>query len=50
VDIDLDTLNIDPHKVEKRISSDVVAIQVINHGGVRVDSALINKIAQKKKN
>lgn len=48
-DIDLDTLNIDPVKIENILTPEVIAIQVINHGGLRVESEYINKIAKEKK-
>jgi hypothetical protein len=44
VDIDLETLNINPQNIENAILQDVIAIQVINHGGIRVEGEQFLKI------
>ncbi|MFA5080835.1 MAG: aminotransferase class I/II-fold pyridoxal phosphate-dependent enzyme, partial [Candidatus Paceibacterota bacterium] len=49
VDVERDTLNIDPSKIEGRISRRTKAIITVDHGGQPVDYDEIRKIARKHK-
>lgn len=49
VDVERDTLNIDPSKIEERISRRTKAIITVDHGGQPVDYDEIRKIARKHK-
>lgn len=47
VDIEPDTFNLDPDKIEKAITSKTRAIMPIDYAGQSAESVLINEIAQK---
>ena len=49
VDIDPDTCNIDPKKIEKAITKKTKAIVFVNYGGVLCDLKKLNTIAKKNK-
>jgi len=49
VDIDLDTCNIDPSKIEQAITKKTKAIVVVHYAGVSCDMDIILKIAKKYK-
>ena len=46
VDIEPDTFNLDPDKIEKAITSKTKAIMPIDYAGQSAESVLINEIAQ----
>jgi dTDP-4-amino-4,6-dideoxygalactose transaminase len=43
VDIDLETLNMNPQNIEPAIQQDVIAAQLINHGGLRIECEHFHK-------
>ena len=47
VDVEFNTLNIDPNKIEKKIDKKTKAIFIVHHGGNPANLSLINSISQK---